>query len=242
MGPILRHTIASFETEARDWRIERRTATALLLLPFAGGALLAALLALYEPLYDFLLQEDSLVEWATALAFAATAGVSVVVSRRLWLRRLRPHATAYALFALVAFLAAGEEISWGQRLFGFDGPQVVQSANLQDELTLHNLTGVYRFYVLGQLLVGLYGSLGAWWVHRRKAGRPSLNACLFFPPRFLSSAFLLLAVYRIGREGPVPATRFGEWLELCVAAALAIFVSLNALRLRSEGGAHRPRS
>ena len=42
-------------------------------------------------------------------------------------------------FALVFFAAAGEEISWGQRILGIETPDVVSSRNVQKELTFHNL-------------------------------------------------------------------------------------------------------
>ncbi len=46
------------------------------------------------------------------------------------------------LLALAAalFLAAGEEVSWGQRLFGWGTPESISAINAQDETTLHNLT------------------------------------------------------------------------------------------------------
>ncbi|MGE5248813.1 MAG: hypothetical protein ACM3QS_01255 [Bacteroidota bacterium] len=42
-------------------------------------------------------------------------------------------------FALLFFVAAGEEISWGQRMFGFETPNLIKERNVQKELTLHNL-------------------------------------------------------------------------------------------------------
>jgi len=41
--------------------------------------------------------------------------------------------------ACIAFLALGEEISWGQRLIGFETPDVIKSRNMQGEFNLHNL-------------------------------------------------------------------------------------------------------
>ena len=34
----------------------------------------------------------------------------------------------------------GEEISWGQRVFGFETPEALKEVNEQDEFNLHNLT------------------------------------------------------------------------------------------------------
>lgn len=43
------------------------------------------------------------------------------------------------LLALFLFICAGEEISWGQRIFGIETPELIQEANAQKELNLHNL-------------------------------------------------------------------------------------------------------
>ena len=46
----------------------------------------------------------------------------------------------YVGLALLFFFGAGEEISWGQRIFGIQTPQSLAQVNKQDELNLHNLT------------------------------------------------------------------------------------------------------
>jgi len=234
---------AALEREAELWRIGLRTATAIFLLPFAGGAVLGGLFVLYRPLFDFMVREDSVIEWATAVAFLVTSVLAGLLARGLWRQRRRKYAVLFACFTLACFLAAGEEISWGERLFGFAGPDSVRDANVQAELTFHNLGGVFHFYLLGQLAVGLYGSLGPLIVHRRTHRRPTLRASLLMPPLFLSSGFLLLALHRLSRDyGHVPVTRIGEWAELCVACALAFFVGLNVRRIRSEARVGGPAS
>lgn len=45
----------------------------------------------------------------------------------------------FALLAVVFIFAAGEEISWGQRILNIDLPETVQAENLQGELNIHNL-------------------------------------------------------------------------------------------------------
>jgi len=46
----------------------------------------------------------------------------------------------YLVLALLFFFGAGEEISWGQRIFGFKTPEPLAQVNKQDELNLHNLS------------------------------------------------------------------------------------------------------
>jgi hypothetical protein len=46
----------------------------------------------------------------------------------------------YLGLALLFFFGAGEEISWGQRIFGLKTPEPLAQVNKQDELNLHNLS------------------------------------------------------------------------------------------------------
>ncbi len=89
------------------------------------------------------------------------------------------------LLTVAAVVAAGEEISWGGRLRARD--------------TRVDPGGVvYEPYVAGMLLVGLYGSVGSWFVYRVKLWRTA-NWYLFVPPIFLAGAFLQLVAYRVLR-------------------------------------------
>ena len=51
-----------------------------------------------------------------------------------WLKLL-----VYLGLALLYFFGAGEEISWGQRIFHIQEPAVLREENLQQELNIHNL-------------------------------------------------------------------------------------------------------
>lgn len=65
-----------------------------------------------------------------------------------WLKRL-----VYLALALLFFFGAGEEISWGQRIFQVATPGSLAAVNSQDELNLHNLDIFYRsnFFTVDRL-------------------------------------------------------------------------------------------
>ena len=46
----------------------------------------------------------------------------------------------YLGMALIFFFGAGEEISWGQRILGFQTPEALSQVNKQEEFNLHNLS------------------------------------------------------------------------------------------------------
>lgn len=83
--------------------------------------------------------EDGLIEWLTVIALVASA---VLMLRRAWaLRKVRtPLFLFVTVMAAAVFLfGAGEEISWGQRLFSVETPEWLAERNKQSEMNLHNL-------------------------------------------------------------------------------------------------------
>jgi hypothetical protein len=96
--------------------------------------------------------EDSLIENATAvlLAIAGVVLIHRVMAHRGTLSR--PLLMLGVIYGLAYIWAAGEEISWGQRIIGFENPQYFEQNNDQQELTLHNL--VIGGVKLDELLFG----------------------------------------------------------------------------------------
>ncbi len=85
--------------------------------------------------------EDGLVENASALLFLACSLTSVLSISLV--RNSASRKTVLILFTVGFFLCFGEEISWGQRVFGFGTPEFVKGANVQDEMNLHNMFGYF---------------------------------------------------------------------------------------------------
>lgn len=83
--------------------------------------------------------EDGIVENLTTLALLC---VSILCGYRLirqWNARHGFWLAGTALFAVLFFFAAGEEISWGQRIFGWESSEYFMERNAQNETNLHNL-------------------------------------------------------------------------------------------------------
>jgi hypothetical protein len=87
---------------------------------------------------DFV-REDGIVEYATFffLLFSSMVCLYRVIQyskekKRLWI-------LTWALLAGLFFFAAGDEISWGQRIFGIQSSEFFQEHNKQAETNLHNL-------------------------------------------------------------------------------------------------------
>jgi hypothetical protein len=203
-----------------EWGVPRAVAVGALVAPFAGGAVVA-LLARDERLFRLLVREDSLIEWLEVVAWAIALVASVVVARRErgWMR------LAWILFAVGCVLALGEELSWGQRLAGFGTPEALRDSDKQEEATLHNLRELEAPTEAAVLVVAATLAVAPWITRR--------------VPVFLAGAFAFTAAYELSRlvlgdQIGYRFAKYGEWPELCLAAALAGLTVCTARRVESR--------
>lgn len=195
-----------------------------------------AITAVYFPqLYIFCTYEDMYGEWAQVFFFLMTfifASLNVISSD---VGRFRWFFSVLALAALYTFM---EEISWGQRLIGFDTPGFFEEHSYQNEANLHNLltgpveswtkTALTYVIALGMLAYGVIFPL----LLNRK-----WRLALWFdkwgcvaPPLGLIPAFLFAAIF----EAEFFSFNEAEVAELLVAMAMA-FTSLSFfLKIRPQ--------
>lgn len=181
--------------------------------PVLGSVLLLVLAVAQRHVFDAIVREDSVLEWGEVCAYGAAA----VASARVALRTRGFVGLAYALLAVAALGAIGEELSWGQRLLHVTTPERLAAANHQQELNLHNLASVESSTRLVLLAVAVYG---ATLPLLRRPGP-------FVPPRALVPAFAVVALYFGIRfaflsEPTYAQAKFSEWPEFCFAAAVAL--------------------
>jgi hypothetical protein len=88
---------------------------------------------------DVYTHEDGFVEDFTV--FPLSIAVIVALRYLLKLSRYRSWVFALCMFfaALFSFFVAGEEISWGQRIFRIESSEFFKQNNAQEETNLHNL-------------------------------------------------------------------------------------------------------
>lgn len=89
-----------------------------------------------------LLREDGPVEQATASLFLLASFTFFLTWRLRSHQPTRPTDRPIYILVLAAlmFICMGEEISWGQRIFGWETPQKWIEQNAQAETNLHNLS------------------------------------------------------------------------------------------------------
>ena len=91
------------------------------------------------PLFERYTVEDGFVEWLTVIGLLMGSYTCFVRAVQLRPYRSWLFITGCALLGLLLFFGAGEEISWGQRIFGIESSDYFKQNNTQGETNLHNL-------------------------------------------------------------------------------------------------------
>jgi hypothetical protein len=209
---------------------------ALLLMPFAGAAVVIVSWA-ERPVFHALTDDDAILEWLQFAGYAAAAVLGAWIAFALRRAGNRPMAALFVAFALGCVFIAGEEISWGQRIFGWGTPEPLERINHQAETTIHNIGTFSELTNVVMLIMGAVGFLAPWLVRRHPGRLPADLERYAVPPLFLGSAFLIVFAYKGLRFTLFPDPRsatvsFGEWPESCLAYALMTFALLTRRRLQ----------
>jgi hypothetical protein len=241
----LRSLDATLAADTQAWGLPAWSRWPLLVLPIlAAGAI--GLAAPHPRLYETLMSEDRIVEWLQFAAILAASGVFALTARAAWRRERRGLAAVFALVAVAAFIVAGEEISWGQRILGLETPEVLDRINHQGETNIHNIPVIQRLFNIGELLAGLYG-FGIpilWYVRSIRSRLEGRLDPLLVPPLALATLFFLPFAYRAFRAVFLPEageriTQYGELPELALYVGTLIMgvAVFGALRRRSSADA-----
>ena len=242
--------------DSSDPKRGRQLEILVFVLPFL---IVAALLTVkfVRPGYYFRLaiREDGLFEYLTAIAFLL-ASIFFLLSWRAS-RFLGNRFVSFGFLAasVLLFVMFGEEISWGQRILGFETPAGMAEANRQGELTLHNLDAVQGNLIYGALSMSFLGAFG-WMIFASLPSRArdrlaEIGVSRFIPGWFLSSYFLVLFVVfscmtylqgplislfgdALRRGGPYFVSGDQEPTEAIFALGILFFAAFSYSRLKHE--------
>ncbi len=225
------------------WDLSPRMIILLEILPFliALSGVVAALLG--KSAYKWYTQEDGFVEDSQVLFYSLALVLSLVYAWRQWRAGEKMVAFLFLGFSLCLFFLIGEEISWGQRIFGWQTAESIASSNKQDETNLHNIYGVGSTFKWIQMLVGAYGTILPLAVLRWKVPTRFEKLTAVAIPHFsLIPYFVMLFVWRIFRNlTEVPerfyfvVSEYNEVLELVLAVGLFLFMIYQLRRFRRKG-------
>lgn len=89
--------------------------------------------------FHFINKEDGVIENLSVFFLFLSCVISIILSFKFVELRMR---TLFHVFlAFTFFVMIGEEISWGQRVFMLETPELIKKVNVQGEMNFHNLFG-----------------------------------------------------------------------------------------------------
>jgi len=127
---------------ALEWSTTPAWGLLLLATPFllALGGLVSA--AMGKDAYKYFTGEDGLVENMQVVLYAAALVMSFLVARRLRAADEKGIAAMYLLLGVGFFFLVGEEVSWGQRVFGWITPETLREIKGRVSKTLVAIGGI----------------------------------------------------------------------------------------------------
>ncbi len=235
------------ESGAAAWGISNRSMLMLLVVPFLVAVTGVATALMGKETYKWFTGEDRIAESFQALLYALALVLCVVIVTRLWREGRRGIALLYVIVAVGLTFMVGEEVSWGQRFFGWTTPESFLEANKQGETNLHNIHGVGYAFKWLQLVVGAYGTLLPLLLLRVNV-QPRMRQFLAMvvPPVTLVPYFMMLFIWRMYRnlfEAPrqfyFVVSEYNEVMELILASGFFMFM-LYQLRKLNEARRSQP--
>ncbi|MEM7549141.1 MAG: hypothetical protein AAF363_05695 [Bacteroidota bacterium] len=122
-----------------------------------GVNLLGLFFAFYDQSFfeESYMREDGFVEYGTAVFFLVSSIIAFIYAFKLKGNKKGLFFPVTFFIGILFFFVAGEEVSWGQRMFEVKSSEFFEENNAQGETNLHNLTvnGVkINKLIFGQLL------------------------------------------------------------------------------------------
>ena len=115
-----------------------------------------------DELFHSLAREDSLFEYSTMFGYL-TSSIVMILSFRIIFQAKKTKQYPWLIYlftlgfvAFAMFVIAGEEISWGQRIIGFETPEDVAANNNQLEFNIHNSGQVQPLVFYAYTIITLY--------------------------------------------------------------------------------------
>lgn len=224
---------------APDWNLSPTKVAIICILPFVVAFLGASTALLGKPAYKLFTGEDAIAETLQVLFYATSAILSLITAVRYWRSGEKLIGVLFVGLSGALFFLIGEELSWGQRLIGWETADSFAAINKQGETNLHNVYGVGSTFKWIQMLVGAYGTIIPLLIWRWDRLQPYRDRLWSIVPHYtLVGYFVMLFAWRIFRNLFDPpqdfyfvVSEYNEVLELVLALGFFFFLVFQLRRL-----------
>jgi len=231
---------------ARAWKLSTGAMLFIsLILPAIAMLAGAATALMGKETYKWFTGEDGAAENFQVLFFVLAWILTFPVIGRLWKSGAKLFAAMYMVLCLGLFFIIGEEVSWGQRLFGWETSEEMKAINKQEETNIHNIEGIGDKIKWIHVIIGAYGTiLPLVFLRAQMTARP-VDAVMLLVPHFtLLPYFFTTLVWRLQANLWRPPkslyfviTEYSEVMELVLAMA---FFAVLLFQFRSLKSAETP--
>lgn len=192
----------------------------ILFSPFVIFALLFPVSLWPFNIFKELIKEDRAIENLQFVILALGGSYSAWASYRFWQAKQFWHGLIFSFVALGLLLVAGDEISWGQRLFGLSTPEKLSAINRQEELTFHNIYAIEWLVIYGYVGISLFGLFSR---NLSELIKPLRKYSLYLPAQQLFGYFLFAAIFFVQQL----RIEWGIWHSWSEPAELAIYTGIS---------------
>ena len=247
------HAEAARATVPAPGETPRSVTRVLVLVAIAMGVVAVTLAVASPTAYRAFIKEDGIVEYGSALGWlsAALCGVAALPLDR---RRFGMKMLFYALFVGFLVFAGGEEISWGQRILGYQTPETLAAVNKQREVNIHDIGSITvfanAFFVVTTVcclvIPWLLRRAPAWRIYLRQLNLPIIDPMVARVYTIGLTVWVIVGV-RFGTLGFSPLSLWHEYTQLddeiwefyaalgfCALAALDLAHRVRESRRRPE--------
>lgn len=219
---------------AKEWNLSQTMIIVILLIPLFVGLTGVATALMGKAAYKWFTGEDRFAENLQVLFWVLTFVLGFGVMRHLWNAGYKTIALLYLCLNIGIFFIVGEELSWGQRIFGWETSETMKAINKQKETNLHNIEGVGDTFKLLHLVIGAYGTifpLAFMFMQSPALGRYREVISMLVPHYVLVPYFFTAFIWRIQATFWHPPkkyyftiTEFSEVIELILCIAFFLFM------------------
>ncbi len=235
---------AFLEDGAKDWNVSPATMKSICSLPFLiafAGALTAIM---GKSAYKWFTAEDGFSENLQVVLWTITFILGFAVMRRRWQNGEKLIAVLYGILNVGIFFLIGEELSWGQRIFGWATSPEFAAINKQHETNIHNIHGVGDTFKWVHVLIGAYGTFLPLLITSKSLAVYQKRLAALVPHLTLLPFFALPLAWRLYVNLFEPPPRFtfvvaeySEVIELILAFGFLLFIVYQLKHAKRTAGA-----
>lgn len=191
----------------------------ILLLPVVAYAVFYFISLWHFNIFKEVVKEDRAIEYAQFWILSVAGVLQLYKSYVLFGKKKLFLALLHGFVGLAFIAVAGDEISWGQRLFGIEVSEELEEINRQGEITFHNLYAVEWLVIYAYIIGSLFGLCAHWIL---AVFKPLRKFQAWVPSPLLFGYFLLPDVFFIQQI----RVKYGIWHSWSEVAELYLYTGV----------------